>query len=589
MSLFVFPVSSSSATTAVTAAGRLCLRSTFRAVSARPASESPGPRFFSSSTAAHFLSRRPAQHAPLLAPRLRWPAVTAPSALVQRRCLWGDNDVVVMYEMLPRDYKDAVGLPFRVTELSKAETLQIFGPKVPQDAANQLLRILHGRRVAGTLEDPAYRVNTAMYSAKTIAAGLEFLRKTVPVDETINAGLRAQDELEQLERQLAKEEKAKRASAAASASAAPALPEFDPADVEVKPDPVYGYSKFDQIRAHNKARAEVEKQRQEAEEAARPAPEPGTLQEYVQTGNLTVTSPQMKKWMQDAAVSDMEEAPETSKFTRVMPTVTLAALFLAGCVGFALVYEAPLPEARFFVDVRPATACVATIIALNTLVYAGWRIPPLWRFMNRYFIMVMGLPRPVSVILAPFSQNSLSHLIGNMATLYFFGPRLHDDLGRGNFLALYLGCGVMGYVASLLWHPVNVASLGASCAVFGVMSAYFWLHRFDCFKILNLPPDPMEGVPGLVFLAFVIALHLSAAMSSSKHVAKLDLASHWGGILSGIGGVQLMEYYGRTNGHRTKEGRFRRGPATENAAAEVLPSGFKKTESLEILTGEKAQ
>ncbi|KAL1886946.1 hypothetical protein Cpir12675_006828 [Ceratocystis pirilliformis] len=538
--------------------------------------------------------------APSVSLRVNWPKhPNAGNALYQRRNLWTDNVVLTMYETLPRDYKDTTGLTFRKTELSMAEALEIFGPKLSQSSANQLLMILHGRRVAGTLDDPAYRINTAMYTSKQVATGLEYLRKTVPIDETYNAGLRAQDELEQLERQMAKEEKAKLAANATTDTAAreTALPVFDPAQVEVKSDPIYGYSKFDELRAKNKARAEAEKQRLAAEEASRPAPTPGSLQEYVQTGTITATSPQMQKWVTNATVSDLEEAPETSKFNRVMPTIALAILFIAGCVGFSLIYEAPPAENRFFVDLRPATACISTIIALNTLVYIGWRIPPLWGFMNRYFIMVMGMPRPISLLLAPFSQSSFSHLLGNMATLYFFGPRLHDDLGRGNFMALYLSCGAVGYAASLLWHPVNVASLGASCAVFGVMSAYFWLHRFDCFKILNLPPDPMEGVPGLVFLSFIIALHISAAMSSSKHVVKLDLASHWGGILTGMFGVQMMEYYGRTNGYRTKEGRFRRGTPAE--AENHVPDGqgtvesggqpgVKKTESIEILTGEKA-
>jgi membrane associated rhomboid family serine protease len=77
-----------------------------------------------------------------------------------------------------------------------------------------------------------------------------------------------------------------------------------------------------------------------------------------------------------------------------------------------------------------------------------------------------------------FLHGNLSHLVGNMISLYFFGPIVEEYLGRARFLRFYLLCGVAGAVAYLiLWMSgVLVTSsatplVGASAGIFGVLVA----------------------------------------------------------------------------------------------------------------------
>ena len=57
---------------------------------------------------------------------------------------------------------------------------------------------------------------------------------------------------------------------------------------------------------------------------------------------------------------------------------------------------------------------------------------------------------------------------------------MHDDVGRANFLAIYMSSGAIASLVSLtsfvLRKNLITSSLGASGAVAGVIAAYCWLH-----------------------------------------------------------------------------------------------------------------
>lgn len=63
-----------------------------------------------------------------------------------------------------------------------------------------------------------------------------------------------------------------------------------------------------------------------------------------------------------------------------------------------------------------------------------------------------------------------------MLLLWMIGRSLHEQIGRGDFLAIYLASGVVGSVASLtnmvLRNMLHTSSLGASGAVTGILAAF---------------------------------------------------------------------------------------------------------------------
>ena len=175
--------------------------------------------------------------------------------------------------------------------------------------------------------------------------------------------------------------------------------------------------------------------------------------------------------------------------------------------GYAENYEPPLKKDRVWPDVPPAAATMATLVGMNVVVYLLWKFPPAWRMLNRYFINVTLYPRALGIVGCIFSHQNLKHLATNMAVLWYTGTRcklslygkkrkteqspgldfadgvarvVHDDIGRGNFLALYMVSGVVGSMTSLttqvLLGRLTTSSLGASVSVLGVIAAWLTIH-----------------------------------------------------------------------------------------------------------------
>ncbi|RYP79501.1 hypothetical protein DL770_006640 [Monosporascus sp. CRB-9-2] len=456
---------------------------------------------------------------------------------------------ITHYTQLPIDYEDAKGLPFRKEDLNQREVNAIFGTHISAQSANQLLRIIHGRRVAGTLDDPELQRNTLQYGIEDKLKALEYLRKNIPVDEVINAGLRAEDELKVLEAQEGSEQEAEEEFEETSPQNPPSQtqnkePQLPTGRLPRKGgDSPYGESNFDRIRAENIAKREAEEKRLEEERKKREEEEVkgniGTLQ--TQQQKPKELSPLMKKYA-ERATSKLEAPPEMKKWERLLPALAMTVLICAAGAIFATTYNPPRQSWRLWPDVPPAAATCISLIGLNLVVWMLWKVPPLWAILNRYFILVAATPRPLQLVGAMFSHHNFGHLTANMLALWFFGTRIHDEIGRGNFLALYFASGAVGFMASLadlvLRRGLEYTTLGASGAVYGLVVAFFWAHRYDEFKILGYPPDPITGPQGLAFIGLILGFHLIGVFSRRKH--GVDIASHLGGMAAGSIGAELV-------------------------------------------------
>ncbi|OLN81402.1 Rhomboid protein 1, mitochondrial [Colletotrichum chlorophyti] len=514
-----------------------------------PARKTYSPALRLLSTYTNTTTRRPRPWSTRSSP---WPAAAAATTMTRFASSSSsspppkDEPILRDYVDLPLNYKDKIGLRFRQTDLSPQEVKAVFGTSLKPAAANRLLRILHGRRVAGTLDDPAFAINTAAFTPQQQRAALEFLRRTAPVDEVLNAGLRAEDELAALEKELAEPDDGSGDATAPvapvrSLKTKPASQDAAPEDAQqvYKPDPVYGYSVMDAIRAKNKARNEAEARRLAEEAEQKNLAHPGTLTAL--PIKRPPMSPRMQKWMQEGG-SDMAAPPPLTLAERILPSAVVVLLLVGTLSAFAMVYSPPRDADRLFPEVPASWATVGTLIAANVLVSVAWRVPPLWGFLNRYFVLVHGMPRAASMLTANFSHSSLGHLATNMVGLWFVGTALHDEVGRAKFLAIYLSSGAAGLLGSLtvfsLRGLLTVSTVGASGAVFGVAAAYFWMHRFDSFKVLGFPPDPMNGPQGLGFLALILGFHVYAFFGKARQT--IDLTSHLVGMMAGIVGIEMV-------------------------------------------------
>ncbi|KAK3362730.1 hypothetical protein B0T25DRAFT_418890, partial [Lasiosphaeria hispida] len=453
--------------------------------------------------------------------------------------------VIIHYIDLPPNYDDLTGLPFRRQDLTADEVVTVFGTKTSTFAANKLLRILHGRRIAGTLEDPTVQINTSAYSAREKKVALAYLRRNVHVDEIVNAGLRAEDELAEMEqRDARKDEGVKEAETAEEQGSQPSSVFFKK---DSQPDGgVYGRGAFDAIRAKNRERYEQDLKRRDEEAAKRKEEEEaaGAGSGELQTAGerqVRAPSPSMQKWI-EKATSDLEAPPELKKWERLLPSAVFVFILTGLAVAYSVYYHPLKRSDRMFPDIPPAAATVGAIVLLNVGVWFLWKVPPLWPALNRYFLLASATPKPLSMLGAMFSHQKMSHLLTNMVVLWFVGSRFHDDVGRGNFLATYIATGSLGFLGSLtslvLRNQLHLTTLGASGGVYGVAVAYFWMHRYECFKLFGLPPEPFNGVPGMGFIGLLVGLNISAMFAK---VPKVDVVSHLVGMAVGALAGHLLE------------------------------------------------
>ena len=428
------------------------------------------------------------------------------------------QSIITRYVDLPPTYIDADGLPFAKQDLDTSEVVSLFGPYLETDPANRLLRILHGRRVAGTLDDPALRESlTQEFSPEHQEEALEFLRRTVKVNEVLNAGLRAEDELAALE---------------AGESGTPAGEKQEG-------------GVFAAIRARNMAkwdalvakRAEEEKKREEEAKNGVAGP--------LQVGGAAPArqlSAKMQEYMRRGQ-SDLLAPPEMTKAQRLLPSVAFVVVLCGLCVAGAEWYTAPRRADRWFPDIPPAAATVGALVAANVVGWALWKIPALWGPLNRHFILIAATPRVGALVGSFFSHQALWHLVVNMAGLWLLGVRLHDDVGRGAFLATFFAAGAAGSLgtlaAAVLRGRLDFTTLGASGAAYGVGAAYLWLHRLDNFKLLGLPPPPSEGVTGITLLAALAAFNIGGFFTTKRFT--VDFTAHLGGLGMGVLAGHLLE------------------------------------------------
>lgn len=435
--------------------------------------------------------------------------------------------IIRKFEDLPRDYEDQKGLEFRRTPFSEKETVAIFGRIIDVNTANRMMRILHGRRVAGTLGDPTVARYSA-YEGEVVNIGLAWLRKNVSVDEIECAGQRAEMELAEME--------------AGIVSDAERVGLYKPNSDER--NDVYGDGVFDRVRKHKekiqdiKEAEEKKSRRSQADEIKQNT---GTLQTTRPRSHVELRrpgeNPRLKYYLERAKVLP-DTPPEMTIFQRLWPSGVMTLAIILGFCLFASIYTPPRTDWRMWPDMPPSAATIIGIILVNAVVLGAWHFPPAFRGLNKFFIVVPGYPRAFALIGAMFSHQYVFHLAGNMTLLWIFGTRLHDEIGRGQFLAVYMISGVLGGFVSLsswvLRNNLVSSTVGASGAVAGVAAAYLLSPSKDKMQLFGVfPPENWPSISAMAILCFMIGGDVLALWKRKKVVA-LDHWGHIGGYATGI-------------------------------------------------------
>ena len=149
---------------------------------------------------------------------------------------------------------------------------------------------------------------------------------------------------------------------------------------------------------------------------------------------------------------------EGAKRSRLVPAFTHTSRNRTGVVG----------------STNP-TPIVLTIIAVNVIVFFLEDFGHNFSVIDRYAMWPAAVhleDQYYRAFTAMWLHANVQHILFNMLALLIVGPALEVLLGKGRFVTLYLVAGLGGSVGSYLLSPANVAGIGASGAIMGVMGAY---------------------------------------------------------------------------------------------------------------------
>lgn len=109
---------------------------------------------------------------------------------------------------------------------------------------------------------------------------------------------------------------------------------------------------------------------------------------------------------------------------------------------------------------------------------------------------------------AAFLHAGLLHIASNMIALWSIGQPIEQLLGRNRFLTLYLFSALGGSIASYTFSSVMTQSVGASGAIFGLLTAFIVLGRRSGFDVTN----------ALMLLVINIAIGFSPGIDWRAHL-----------------------------------------------------------------------
>jgi membrane associated rhomboid family serine protease len=152
-----------------------------------------------------------------------------------------------------------------------------------------------------------------------------------------------------------------------------------------------------------------------------------------------------------------------------------------------------------------------------------------------------------------FLHGGWMHLLGNMLSLFVFGPNMEDRFGHTRFLAVYFACGLAAGITQIAFSAGSeIPIVGASGAIAGVMGAFFLMFpRARVVTLILIVVFPLiVRIPAFFYLLFWIGMNVVNAFSEIQ----LGVASQGVAWWAHIGGFAIgMVYAGVLSGRQRSE------------------------------------
>jgi membrane associated rhomboid family serine protease len=199
------------------------------------------------------------------------------------------------------------------------------------------------------------------------------------------------------------------------------------------------------------------------------------------------------------------------------------------CVGEGA-RSVPQPRAAFGGGRANLPLVTYALIALNVAMFILQKVVPgFYEALVLWPAGIAGRGEWYRLGTSAFLHDGITHILFNMWALWIVGPALERWLGRTRFLVLYALSLLGGSVLVYLLTPINVPTLGASGAIFGLFGATFALARRLNFDV--------RWIVGLIVINLAITFV----------VPGISWQGHVGGLLTGAAVGAVYAYVPRTN------------------------------------------
>lgn len=211
---------------------------------------------------------------------------------------------------------------------------------------------------------------------------------------------------------------------------------------------------------------------------------------------------------------------------------------------------------------QPFSGVVRHLIILNVLMFIGTYVILGPESMQRLLagdpsgqgrlVLAAYIPgsqffQPFQIATHMFMHGDIMHLLFNMLALYIFGPMVEMVWGHKRFLFYYLFCGIGAYAsyAGIRWWELqspdvaayewNIPMLGASGAVFGILTAFAYLFPNQVISLL-FPPISLKAK---YFVPIMAGLELFYGVKG--YATGIAHFAHLGGAIFGF--LLIMIWY----------------------------------------------
>jgi membrane associated rhomboid family serine protease len=165
----------------------------------------------------------------------------------------------------------------------------------------------------------------------------------------------------------------------------------------------------------------------------------------------------------------------------------------------------------------------------------------------------------ITLVTSLFLHGGFVHLLGNMIYLWVFGDAVEDSFGHGQYLAFYLGCGMIGSLTHTFFFPASpIPSVGASGSIAGVLGAFFVLRPRA--RIVTLFPLviywAMAEVRAALFLPVWFAMQFFSgflSLASARGTQEVSGVAWWAHVGGFAFGAAFAFFFKRMNRKRTMQ------------------------------------